>query len=161
MILSPELECMNREDLRVLQFARLKNLIEKIYANVPFYKEKFDALGLKPSDIRCLEDIKTSFYYERRSTANLSLWFARCSTIRNCRNSHVIWNDGLACCKCLYTSRYGPVDGGHGTNLECCWCNAKRYRKKCLWLRIIYRWNGCSLRYAANRCNRYSYLFWA
>src|SRR5690554_545983 len=58
MILSPELECMNREDLRVLQFARLKNLIEKIYANVPFYKEKFDALGLKPSDIRCLEDIK-------------------------------------------------------------------------------------------------------
>jgi phenylacetate-CoA ligase len=49
---------MNREDLRVLQFARLKNLIEKIYANVPFYKEKFDALGLKPSDIRCLEDIK-------------------------------------------------------------------------------------------------------
>ncbi|MDI9387240.1 MAG: phenylacetate--CoA ligase, partial [Spirochaetota bacterium] len=42
----------------VLQFARLKNLIEKIYANVPFYKEKFDALGLKPSDIRCLEDIK-------------------------------------------------------------------------------------------------------
>lgn len=58
MILSPELECMNREDLRVLQFARLKNLIEKIYANVPFYREKFDALGLKPSDIRCLEDIK-------------------------------------------------------------------------------------------------------
>ncbi|HOF12591.1 MAG TPA: phenylacetate--CoA ligase [Treponemataceae bacterium] len=58
MILSPELECMNRKDLRVLQFARLKNLIEKIYANVPFYKEKFDALGLKPSDIRCLEDIK-------------------------------------------------------------------------------------------------------
>lgn len=58
MILSPELECMNREDLRVLQFARLKNLIEKIYANVPFYKEKFDVLGLKPSDIRCLEDIK-------------------------------------------------------------------------------------------------------
>ncbi|HZH68994.1 MAG TPA: phenylacetate--CoA ligase [Flavobacteriaceae bacterium] len=49
---------MNRKDLRVLQFARLKNLIEKIYANVPFYKEKFDALGLKPSDIRCLEDIK-------------------------------------------------------------------------------------------------------
>ena len=58
MILNPELECMNRDNLRVLQFARLKNLIEKIYENVPFYKEKFDALGIKPSDIRCLEDIK-------------------------------------------------------------------------------------------------------
>ena len=52
MILSPELECMNREDLRVLQFARFKNLIEKSMRMCHFIKKNFDALGLKPSDIR-------------------------------------------------------------------------------------------------------------
>lgn len=48
---------MNPEALRALQFARLKNLVERVYTNVPFYREKFDAMGIKPADIKSLEDI--------------------------------------------------------------------------------------------------------
>ncbi len=48
---------MEPEALRRLQFARLKNLVERVYTNVPFYKKKFDDAGVKPSDVKCLEDL--------------------------------------------------------------------------------------------------------
>jgi phenylacetate-CoA ligase len=48
---------MSPEALRTLQFARLKNLVERVYTNVPFYREKIDAMGVKPADIKSLEDI--------------------------------------------------------------------------------------------------------
>ena len=57
MIWNPEQECMDVSSLRVLQFARLKNLVERVYNTVPFYKEKLDKAGIKPSDIKCLADI--------------------------------------------------------------------------------------------------------
>jgi phenylacetate-CoA ligase len=42
---------------RKLQLANLKNLVEKLYATVPFYRAKMDGLGVKPTDIHHLEDI--------------------------------------------------------------------------------------------------------
>lgn len=57
MIWNPENECMSKEAMESLQFARLKNLVERVYNTVPFYKEKLDAAGIKPSDIKSLADI--------------------------------------------------------------------------------------------------------
>ncbi len=57
MIWNPEYECMPVESLRALQFARLKNLVERVYMNVPFYKKKIDELGLQLSDIKSIDDI--------------------------------------------------------------------------------------------------------
>lgn len=57
MIWNPESECMSADSLQKLQFARLKNLVERVYTNVPFYREKFDDMGIKPSDIKSLADI--------------------------------------------------------------------------------------------------------
>ena len=37
MIWNPEQECMDVSSLRSLQFARLKNLVERVYNTVPFY----------------------------------------------------------------------------------------------------------------------------
>jgi phenylacetate-CoA ligase len=48
---------MSSEALQALQFARLKNLVERIYNTVPFYKKKLDAAGVKSSDIQSLKDI--------------------------------------------------------------------------------------------------------
>ena len=48
---------MSIEALRTLQFARLKNLVERVYTNVAFYRDRFDSMGIKPSDIKSLEDI--------------------------------------------------------------------------------------------------------
>ncbi len=57
MIWNPENECMDTGALRRLQFARLKNLVERVYTNVPFYKKKFDDAGIRPSDVKSLGDI--------------------------------------------------------------------------------------------------------
>jgi phenylacetate-CoA ligase len=45
------------EELRVLQFERMKWTIEHAYKNSPMYKKKFDDAGVSPSDFQCLEDI--------------------------------------------------------------------------------------------------------
>jgi phenylacetate-CoA ligase len=57
MIWNPEHECMDKAALQKLQFARLKNLVERVYTNVPFYRDTLDKMGVKPSDIRSLADI--------------------------------------------------------------------------------------------------------
>jgi len=48
---------MNHAALQSLQFARLKNVVERVYTNVPFYRTKLDEMGIKPLDIKCLADI--------------------------------------------------------------------------------------------------------
>jgi len=57
MIFNPEYEAMDPVMREKLQFARLKNLVEKVYQNVPFYKKKMDEAGVSPKDITCLADI--------------------------------------------------------------------------------------------------------
>ena len=48
---------MDSAALQTLQFARLKNLVERVYTNVPFYRKKLEAAGVKPADIKSLADI--------------------------------------------------------------------------------------------------------
>ncbi|MFH0997291.1 MAG: phenylacetate--CoA ligase [Pseudomonadota bacterium] len=57
-IFNPETETMNRRELLDLQNERLGILINHAYANVRFYRNKFDAAGLNPDDIKTLEDLK-------------------------------------------------------------------------------------------------------
>lgn len=44
----PELEMMSRPELEALQLERLNALLERVYANVPTYRTKFDEAGVKP-----------------------------------------------------------------------------------------------------------------
>jgi phenylacetate-CoA ligase len=54
---APEIERMERPALRALQLERLKALVAHAYANVPHYRRSFDAAGVKPDDIRHLDDL--------------------------------------------------------------------------------------------------------
>jgi phenylacetate-CoA ligase len=58
MIYDIEYETMPREALEAVQLRRLKATLERANANVPFYRQKFEAAGMKPADIRCLEDLQ-------------------------------------------------------------------------------------------------------
>ncbi len=58
MIYDEELETMPREALEALQLKRLQNTVERVYNLVPFYKNRFDKLSLKPEDIKTLDDLK-------------------------------------------------------------------------------------------------------
>ena len=55
---SPEIETAKREDIRALQLERLKKIVAYAYERVPMYRQRFDAIGLKPEHIRTLEDIR-------------------------------------------------------------------------------------------------------
>lgn len=46
------------EELRALQLVRLGRLLDHAYRHCPFYRERFLAAGLVPSDIRTLEDLR-------------------------------------------------------------------------------------------------------
>ena len=54
----PEIETASRGEMAKIQLERLKATVEKVYNNTPFYKELFDQLGVKPSNIQSLEDIR-------------------------------------------------------------------------------------------------------
>lgn len=58
MIHNPGIECMSREDMTKLQSERLIKVVKTCYENVPFYKKKMDEMGVKPEDIKSIEDIK-------------------------------------------------------------------------------------------------------
>ena len=58
MIFNPEYECLESEARKKLQLANLKNLVETLYAHVPFYRKKMDEKGVEPRDIHSLADIE-------------------------------------------------------------------------------------------------------
>lgn len=53
-----EHETMPRERLSALQLERLQLTVERVYRNVPFYREKLKEAGVKPSSVRSLEDLR-------------------------------------------------------------------------------------------------------
>ena len=48
---------MSREQMHQLQSERLCKLVEHAYTNVAFYRNKMDESGVKPADIKTIEDI--------------------------------------------------------------------------------------------------------
>lgn len=58
MIWDKEAECCSHKKTEELQLERLRHMVEKAYARVPFYKKKFDEAGIRPSDITSLSDIE-------------------------------------------------------------------------------------------------------
>ena len=58
MIWNKNKECMSREEMRQLQGARLRKLVDNVYHNVPFYREKMQAMNIMPDDIKTIDDIK-------------------------------------------------------------------------------------------------------
>ncbi len=51
-------EGLSRSEMQALQLSRLKDTCEYVYNNNKFYKEKFDKAGIKPCDVKSLDDLK-------------------------------------------------------------------------------------------------------
>lgn len=57
MIWNEARECMSRDELTVMQSARLKKLVDRVYHSVEFYRKKMQAAGIEPGDIQGIEDL--------------------------------------------------------------------------------------------------------
>ena len=51
-------ECAPREEVRALQLEKLKAQVAWTYDRVAWYRERMDALGVAPGDIRSLDDVR-------------------------------------------------------------------------------------------------------
>jgi phenylacetate-CoA ligase len=58
VIWNREIETMSRERLRDLQLERLRWCVKWAYDRVPFHRIQFDAAGVKPDDLRTLDDLR-------------------------------------------------------------------------------------------------------
>ena len=56
-IWNPQAECAPVADRRALQLARLQDTVARLYARVPFYRDKLAAAKLRPEDVRSLADL--------------------------------------------------------------------------------------------------------
>lgn len=62
----PELETMPVEQIKALQSERLRKQVAHVYANVPYYRNLMEEKGLKPGDIKGVEDLyKLPFTYKK------------------------------------------------------------------------------------------------
>lgn len=65
-IWNAEYECMEREKLLKLQGERLYNTVQRVYNNVPYYRNKMEEKGVKPDDIKSVDDlVKLPFTYKQ------------------------------------------------------------------------------------------------
>ena len=53
-----ELETMPRPELEKLQAKRLREMVERVYHKVPFYRQKLDQAKLRPEDIKSVKDLE-------------------------------------------------------------------------------------------------------
>ncbi|MBZ4654773.1 MAG: phenylacetate-CoA ligase [Peptococcaceae bacterium] len=58
MIWNQHYECMPREQLKDLQLERLRKTLERVYHNVPFYRQKLQEAGFEPGDLQSLDDLQ-------------------------------------------------------------------------------------------------------
>lgn len=56
-IYNTKFETMPRKALEALQLQRLQSTLKRTYDSVPFYRTSFDQAGIKPEDVKQLEDL--------------------------------------------------------------------------------------------------------
>ena len=58
MFFNEEFETLPRLALEALQLKRLQSVLERVYANVPFYTSSLDKAGIRPADVKSLDDLQ-------------------------------------------------------------------------------------------------------
>jgi len=51
-------ECMSRDEMRKVQAERLIKTVNRVYSNVPHYREKMKKKGILPGDIKSVDDLR-------------------------------------------------------------------------------------------------------
>ncbi len=56
-MLRPSIEAMPRDELERLQLKLLRYQLRRVYEHVPFYRRRLEEAGIKPDDVRSLDDL--------------------------------------------------------------------------------------------------------
>ena len=58
MIWNTEFECADRQKMHEQQSIRLREMVRRIYENVPAYRKKLQEKGIEPGDIKSVDQLK-------------------------------------------------------------------------------------------------------
>jgi phenylacetate-CoA ligase len=61
---------LSEDELRALQLAKIQRLVKHAYEHVPFYRERYQRVGIHPEDIRNLEDFQALPFLTREDVKN-------------------------------------------------------------------------------------------
>jgi phenylacetate-CoA ligase len=53
-----KIEMLSEDEMRIVQWKKLKKQLQYDYDKSPYYKEKFKEVGLTPRDVRSFEDFQ-------------------------------------------------------------------------------------------------------
>lgn len=62
---NPAAENMSRKELREMQFAKLQKLVDRVYTQSPYYKDKFDKAGVNPGSLKSLEHYQDFPFFDK------------------------------------------------------------------------------------------------
>jgi phenylacetate-CoA ligase len=79
---------MPRPKIKELQLKRLKETIYLTYKNVPFYKNQLKKKGLKPKDIKTLEDIQKIPFTTKNDLRDNAPFGLMATSLTNCTELH-------------------------------------------------------------------------
>jgi phenylacetate-CoA ligase len=64
---SEEIETLPKEKLQQMQLTRLQTIVERVYTQNSFYRKIYNEAGVKPTDIKRLEDIRKLPFLEKKT----------------------------------------------------------------------------------------------
>ena len=87
-IFNPKIEKLSKEKIKELQLKRLKETVNLVYDNVPFYKNKFKELSIKPNDIKTLDDIRKLPFTTKNDLRDNAPYEMMATSLDNCVELH-------------------------------------------------------------------------
>ena len=120
MIWNPNKECMSQDEMRALQGKRLQKLVTYVYHNVPFYRNKMQAMDISPDDIRSIDDItKLPFTTKQDLRDNYPYG------LQAAPPSEIVRVHASSGTTGIYQKRPFCMVGGYGTLSYSIWCNTR------------------------------------
>ena len=62
---NPGKELMSRSETRALQLVKLKSLLNRVYEQSPYYRDKFDRAGVNPQNLKSLEHYQEYPFFDK------------------------------------------------------------------------------------------------
>ena len=64
-LFNTEMETLDRASLRTIQLAKLQQLVERVYEQSPYYREKLNAAGVAPRHLKTLSDYQHFPFFDK------------------------------------------------------------------------------------------------
>ena len=83
-----EIETASRDEILAIQNEKIVRQVKHVYENVPYYKKLMDDKGLKPEDIRGVEDIKKLPFLSKADLREAYPYGLLATDLKNCVRIH-------------------------------------------------------------------------